>query len=109
MHALFTFHNSRNNVVDVLVFRGGGNVVNTGMNRRRPPLRWIVFEAGALGLRTEPFDHGLFPEEQIKIKESLTPLWWPLELLPFKRLTYTRRERGNKTTYKRVSTNCIAT
>jgi hypothetical protein len=43
----------------------------------------MVFEAGALGLRTAPFERDLSPDEQIHIKESLTPLWWPLELFFF--------------------------
>ena len=83
-----------------LSFRGGGNVMNAGMDRSRPPLRWMVFEAGALGLRTAPFERDLSPDEQIHVKESLTPLWWPLELFFFNRLTYTRRENGEQTTHK---------
>jgi hypothetical protein len=70
------------------------------MDRSRPPLRWMVFEAGALGLRTAPFGRELSPDQQIEIQESLTWLWWPLELFPFKRLTYTRREQGKQTTHK---------
>jgi hypothetical protein len=60
----------------------------------------MVFEAGALGLHTAPFERDLSPNEQIEIQESLTPLWWPLELFFFNRLTYTRQGRGNKTTHK---------
>jgi hypothetical protein len=60
----------------------------------------MVFEAEALGLRTAPFERDLSPDEQIHHGESLTPLWWPLELLPFKRLTYTRREHGKLITHK---------
>jgi len=60
----------------------------------------MVFEAGALGLRTAPFERDLSPNEQIEIQESLTLLWWPLELFFFGRLTYTRRENGKKTTHK---------
>ena len=68
--------------------------MNTDMDRSRPPLRWMVFEAGALGLRTAPFERAyLAPEEQIEIKESLTWHWWLLEILPFKRLTFTREGR----------------
>jgi hypothetical protein len=70
------------------------------MDRSRPPLRWMVFEAGALGLRTAPFERDLSPDEQIHIKESLTGVWWLLEFLFFNRLTYTRREQGKKTTHK---------
>ena len=94
------FLSPRDIVGNIPAFRGGGNVVNTGMDRSRPPLRWMVFEAGALGLRTAPFESELSPAEQIHIKESLTPVWWPLELFFFNRLTYTRRDQGNKTTHK---------
>lgn len=68
----------------------GGNAQNTAMDRSRPLLRWVVFDAGAVGLRTAPFDRTeLPPEEQIEVKESLTCIWWPLETLPLRRLTYT--------------------
>ncbi|KDR76655.1 hypothetical protein GALMADRAFT_139557 [Galerina marginata CBS 339.88] len=79
---------------------GGGNAENAAMDRSRPPLRWMVFEAGALGLRTALFERVLPPDEQIEIIESLTPGWWPLELVFFKRLTYTRNEHGKKSTHK---------
>ncbi|KAF8907888.1 quinon protein alcohol dehydrogenase-like superfamily [Gymnopilus junonius] len=69
-----------------------GNVYNTALDRSRPPLRWMVFEAGAVGLRTSPFERELALEEQIEIKESLTWAWRPFELLPFKRLTFTRKK-----------------
>ena len=99
MHACsFTFFRSRNSVGDILLFRGGGNVENPQIDRSQPPLRWMVFEAEAVGLRTAPFERDLSPDEQINEKESLTLLWWPLELFPFNRLTYTRREKGKLTT-----------
>ena len=71
---------------------------NAEMDRSRPPLRWMVLQAGALGLRTEPFQRELSPNEQINIIESLTPGWWLLELCCLHRLTYTRRNDGKKTT-----------
>ena len=74
--------------------------MNAGMDRSQPPLRWMVFEAQALSLRMATFECDLSFDEQIHIKESLTPLWWPLELFFFNRLTYTRREQGKKTTHK---------
>ncbi|EDR04490.1 uncharacterized protein LACBIDRAFT_391733 [Laccaria bicolor S238N-H82] len=79
---------------------GGGNVQNSGMDLSRPPLRWMVLQAGELGLRTEPFERELSPHEQINVIESLTGFWWPLEFLFLKRLTYTGRNDGKKTTYK---------
>jgi len=87
-------------VTKVPAFSGGGNVNNAGMDRSRPPLRWMVFEAGGLGLRTARFDRELPPNEQIEIQESLTWAWWPLELFFFKRLTFTRRDDGKQTTHK---------
>ena len=92
-------------VTNVPAFSGGGSVNDAGMDRSRPPLRWMVFEAGRLGLRTARFDR-LPPNEQINeqivIQESLTWPWWPLELVFFKRLTFTRREGadGKETTHK---------
>jgi len=59
----------------------------------------MVFEAEALALRTAPFERDLSPDEQIHVGKSFTLLWWPLELLPFKRLTYTRCQQGKLTTY----------
>ena len=74
--------------------------MNARMDCSRPPLRWMVFEAGALGLRTALFEHELSPVWEIKVKESLTPLWWPLEFFPFKRWTYTRGGQGKLTTHR---------
>jgi hypothetical protein len=95
----FTFFCSRISVDDILLHRGGGNVENPQMVSR-PPLRWMVFEAGKLGLRTAPFERDLLPNEQINVVESLTLLWWPLEFLPFYRLTFTRRKEGKLNTHK---------
>lgn len=60
----------------------------------------MVFEAGALGLSMARFERELLPNEQIEIKESLTRPWWLLELVPFKRLTYTRQDQGKQITRK---------
>ena len=90
----------RDGIGDIPVSRGGGNVANAGMNRSRPPLRWMVFEAGAAGLRMAQFKRKLSSGEQIDVKESLTWHWWILEILPLKRLTFTRREDGKQTTHK---------
>ncbi|TFK27916.1 WD40 repeat-like protein, partial [Coprinopsis marcescibilis] len=73
---------------------GGGNRQNEGMDRSRPPLRWMVSEAKAAGLRTREFDRELLPKEHIEIKESLNGVWHLFELLPFVRLTYTARLQG---------------
>ncbi|KAF9553950.1 hypothetical protein CPC08DRAFT_209697 [Agrocybe pediades] len=80
---------------------GGGNVQNTGMDRSRPPLRWMVHEAQALGLRMRPFTWELSSEEHIEVKESLTGLWTVLEWLPFRRLTFGNgKTEGGRETYR---------
>ncbi|KAF4610775.1 hypothetical protein D9613_006466 [Agrocybe pediades] len=79
---------------------GGGNVQNEGMDRSRPPLRWMVHEAGALGLRMRPFTRELSSEEHIQVKESLTGLWTFLEWLPFRRLTFSGENRREWETYR---------
>ena len=82
---------------------------NRGMDRTRPPLRWMVLQARALGLRTKPFERELSRDEQIDVKESLTWVWKPFELYPWYRLTYTRRcDDGKETTRKKVFFNCEA-
>ena len=63
---------------------------NMEMDHSSPPLRWMVLQAGVLGLHTKPFECEPSPHEQINITESLTWVWWPLELWPFHRLTYMR-------------------
>ena len=76
-------------------------MLNAEMDRSRPSLRWMVLQARALGLRTKPFERELIRHEHINIIESLTGVWWPLELCPFPRLTYTRRgDDGKKATHK---------
>ena len=72
---------------------------NLGMDRSRPPLRWMLLQARALGLRTKPFERGLSHDEQINLIKSLTCVWWPLEVFPWYRLTYTRQNDGKKTTH----------
>ncbi|KAF9559144.1 WD40 repeat-like protein [Agrocybe pediades] len=79
---------------------GGGNVQNMGMDRSRPPLRWMVHEAGALGLRMKPFMRELSSDEHIEIKESLTGLWKILEWLPFRRMTFTGENAREWETYR---------
>ena len=80
-----------------MAFRGGGNVENVAMDLARPPLRWMVFEAWAAGLRTSPFERER-SYERIKVIESLTWPWRFFEICPFTRLTFTRNENGIKTT-----------
>jgi hypothetical protein len=68
----------------------------------------MVFEAGAVGLRMMPFQRDLSSGEQIDIIESLTSFWWLLELLPLRRLTFTRKEGGKSTTRKYIHYKCLA-
>jgi len=82
--------------------RGGGNVLNAGMNRGRPPLRWMILEAGALGLRTSRFKRKLCANEQIDVKESLTGAWKILEYLPIRRLTYSTNPNSKEQTRRCV-------
>lgn len=75
--------------LSISLFSGGGNVQNVGLDRSRPPLRWMVLQATSLGLRIKStFPRELSSNEQIEVKESLTWAWRPLELMPFKRLTF---------------------
>ncbi|KAJ2924584.1 hypothetical protein H1R20_g12518, partial [Candolleomyces eurysporus] len=73
-----------------LASQGGGNVQNAGMDRSRPPSRWMITEAEALGLRLRPFERELTSSEQIEFRESLKGPWHLFELLPFRRLTFAR-------------------
>jgi len=60
----------------------------------------MVFEAAPLGLITAQFNRDLLDEELVDVKESLTGLWRLFEYLPFRRLTYSRREGAKKITWK---------
>ncbi|PPQ69959.1 hypothetical protein CVT26_013295 [Gymnopilus dilepis] len=79
---------------------GGGNVENATMDRSRPSLRWMVFEAEAVGLRTKGFKGELSSKDLIEVRESLTWIWRPFEFIPFPRLTFSREKGGNRTTFK---------
>ncbi|KAJ2913615.1 hypothetical protein MD484_g6798, partial [Candolleomyces efflorescens] len=70
---------------------GGGNAINAGMDRSRPPLRWMASQAKELGLRIGSFKRELLADEQIEFQESLTGPWHLFEMLPFQRLTLSRR------------------
>ncbi|KAF4618325.1 hypothetical protein D9613_011564 [Agrocybe pediades] len=79
---------------------GGGNAQNKEMDRSRPPLRWMIHEAGSVGLLTRPFTRELKSVDQIEIKESLRGMWKVLEWLPFRRFTYNESTTGKKYTYR---------
>ncbi|KAI0312153.1 hypothetical protein OF83DRAFT_1166078 [Amylostereum chailletii] len=77
---------------------GGGNVENPAMDRTRPPLRWMAFEAAAEGLHLSTIDRNLTPDEKIDVHESLVWYWWVLEVLPVKRLSY--KSKGKDSTWR---------
>ncbi|THU97213.1 hypothetical protein K435DRAFT_889731 [Dendrothele bispora CBS 962.96] len=64
---------------------GGGNTLNTKLNKFGPALRWMSYEAISCGLKMEAYRGEWVP---IELKESLTPFWWFLEILPVSRLLY---------------------
>ena len=86
---------------DRLAFRGGGNVENPGADRGRPSLRWMVFEAGAVGLRTSPFERELIELELVNINESFTTTWRLAEDIAIKPLNLLMNHaKGKETTRK---------
>lgn len=66
-------------------FSGGGNVENTDLNRFGPAIRWVSYEAIGSGLKMKPF---IGQWKNVAPTTSLTAGWWPLELLPIRRLSY---------------------
>lgn len=83
----------------ISVCRGGGIEANAKLNRTRPSLRWMYLEASSAGLRFNPFKRGVKDERLIKVNESLTWMWRPLEVFPFRRLKYTADDKGGDITY----------
>jgi hypothetical protein len=81
----------------LMSFSGGGNRVNKNMDLRSPPLRWMVLEAKRYGLRLGDFQKPLLGPEDIPITPSLHGIWWLLEILPLRRLTF---EDSKSTTRK---------
>ncbi|EMD32005.1 hypothetical protein CERSUDRAFT_162065 [Gelatoporia subvermispora B] len=69
---------------------GGGNIENEAMDRKAAPLRWMVFEAVPRGLRLHMLneDSKDLVVPPTEVHESLTWIWWFLEVLPMKRLSY---------------------
>ncbi|OCH91831.1 WD40 repeat-like protein [Obba rivulosa] len=75
---------------------GGGNVNNESMDRRAAPLRWMVYQAVIAGLRLHALSEGITMKEPLmEVHESLTGIWWLLEVLPIKHLTY-KTKSGTK-------------
>lgn len=77
--------------------RGGGNVLNSDMDSRKTPLRWMVYEAVAAGLRMDVFDGWTKEtEDVIEVHESLTCIWWILELPCIKYLSYKGKQNTRR-------------
>jgi len=70
---------------------GGGNVNNETLDRRPPPLRWMVYQAVAAGLRLDTL-RTENEERHPEMHESLSGIWWTLEVLPIKRLSYKTKD-----------------
>uniref|UniRef100_A0A0W0G0D7 T6SS Phospholipase effector Tle1-like catalytic domain-containing protein n=2 Tax=Moniliophthora roreri TaxID=221103 RepID=A0A0W0G0D7_MONRR len=74
---------------------GGGNIENKNLNNNGPALRWMTREAALLGLLLTP-SSTRWSQSTKNVNESLTRLWWFLEVLPIKRLTY--KDTGGRQT-----------
>jgi len=72
---------------------GGGNVNNATMDRRPAPLRWMYYQAVAAGLRLDPLKtEAKIEEPRTEVHESLSGIWWLLEVLPIRRLSYKTKD-----------------
>lgn len=67
-------------------------MLNPDMDNRNASLRWMVYEAVAAGLRMDVLE-GWTKDKKVvlEVHESLTWVWWPLELLCVKHLSYEGR------------------
>ncbi|KAL0569410.1 hypothetical protein V5O48_012553 [Marasmius crinis-equi] len=79
---------------------GGGNTDNRELSNNGPALRWMVNEARKFGVRIGPCNKHWAnnAEKDVKVNKSLTLGWWPLELLPITRLSYSSEKGGKDTT-----------
>lgn len=74
---------------------GGGNAKNVDLNRGDPPLRWMSYEAVQAGLMMSSFDGSKFEGwDTFKVNRSMTGMWWMLEILPLRRLSYRDDKRS---------------
>ncbi|OCH86355.1 hypothetical protein OBBRIDRAFT_738162, partial [Obba rivulosa] len=55
-----------------------------------PPLRWMIYEAIVAGLKLD--DWTTATQTQTEVHESLKGIWWLLELLPMKYLSYKTKD-----------------
>ncbi|KAG2357750.1 hypothetical protein BDR07DRAFT_350634 [Suillus spraguei] len=82
---------------------GGGKREKTGnaLNFQDMPLLWMREEAVEAGLELHP-PKVAFRYEDLKtpkINDSLTPWWWPLELLPVTRLRYNNSDEQTRVSH----------
>lgn len=79
-------------MVFTLLSSGGGKGKNMNLDLAGVPLLWMEKEAGSAGLRLRfRSSGGEWNWEKLRDdmpKESLVRLWWALEWLPFKQLSY---------------------
>jgi len=79
-----------------LRYSGGGSAKNLRLNRGIPSLRWMADEAGKAGviLMTSSFESATLHKlaNHFDGSSSMTGIWWVLEGLPFRRLSYRGRE-----------------
>lgn len=90
---MWVIHHFLNSIVLTADNRGGGNVKDQELHRPVAPLRWMCYEATAAGLRMKPLEAKWGITKHVELHPSLTPGWWPFELLPWKRPSY-RSENG---------------
>jgi len=83
------------------IHSGGGGQSNAELNNASVPVLWMGNEALIAGLKLHPsqFEWNWDKLRDSKPKESLTLAWRFLEILPFKRLSYTKK--GHYTWYYR--------
>ncbi|EJD37487.1 WD40 repeat-like protein [Auricularia subglabra TFB-10046 SS5] len=65
---------------------GGGSTANPTLDKFGPALRWMSSEATLAGLRIK---EGPRKWEQVNVSKSMSLVWWIVEYLPIKRLSYT--------------------
>ena len=63
-----------------------------------PPLKWMVLEATIFGLRLAQVGAEFLEDQSPSVTVSLTKPWRILEMLPLKRLTFTREDAKNEIT-----------
>lgn len=66
---------------------GGGNTINTNLDRGTEPLVWMMNEAESAGLRMDSRNLG-YGVRRAEVIKSLRGAWWLFEVLPLARVTY---------------------